>query len=418
MQSVAHSQHPVARWLSENRDGICQIPLGAAWFDLFPWQETLTPNALTLAVYPTESLLKNHALRLKLMGYTDDDFEVLTSDIPPHAERYLWERLAQGRTPLLLMTARKLQSIHTLSQLIRHPNLGPILIQQAHQVISHLWGPFSNPYMRLCDFFREQWQSHPALILFTNPMSQAHVSQLADYFALEKPLCHNAPLPLETSRLYVSRYITQHQKLKALRETLFMPQPGKTLIVCHSPKAARTLEKYLHPLKPVVLHHQLDYAEREIRLLALLHEDESIILVESTMLAEVPTHLFYPDQLRMIHWQMPWSPEAMAQQVLPATRYADTTVETAILYTKEDFTLQKQWLKNHFSQDPAYRSSTVDHLTRLRLGLRATDTCRILQLKSFLGQDHSDPIPCKSCDVCLAEAPSSRWMNLAAGFLY
>jgi len=423
MQSQGNLQHPrqypVSQWIAQRQDGICQLPVGAAWFDVFPWQEAFDKKALTLVVYPNQNLLKNHAFRLHLMGA--QDFETLTSDTAPHAERYLWERLANGETPVLLMTARKLQSVYSLGQLIRHPNLGPILIQQAHQVVPHLWGPVANPYYKLCDFFQNQWPHHPPLILFTHPLNSTKLSQLAMHFMLKQPFAYRILMPLENLQLNVERHVTQHQKLRALKDRIGAPHPQTasiTLVICQSLKAIYLLENALQRFHPTVIHHRLDERTCESRLLAVLQKDEPVVLLESEMLDKLPSHLFSAEEIHLIHWQMPWSPEAFVQQVLPATKNAHTMVKATVLYSKEDFIRQKNRLKSYFSEDFVSLSASVDHLNRLRLGYRSMGICRYIQLKNWLGERLKSTEDCKTCDVCLNRSVSSRWMNIISAFLY
>lgn len=406
------------------------------WLDAIPPETLLENGALTTVIYPNDSLLNNHALRLRLTGLADENVAILTSEMPPNAERATWERIGRDRVALLLISARKLQSITTLSQLIQQPRLGPIFVEQAHLALPYLWGPQSatpatTPYTKLVALFREQWTSHPPLMLFSGPMPAQYTAALQSTFMLSTPQHLDWQLPIPQLRMTIEACFTGHQKFQRLLRFLGSETPGPisaypaaqstasvSVVACANRKQVLDLERRLLNRNPIVIHRQLAPEEKELRLMEPLHEREALIIIERDMLAELPLPLFFLDTLKIIHWQLPWSCEALAQQVLLATRQSETPIEALVLYTKEDYTTQKEVLAYHYAQYPSAKGIARDHLTRVRHATVRQAECRRVQVENWLAGYQPRREPCHCCDRCQDPPASSLWRKCLNTFLY
>lgn len=422
IQSRPNLQQQFVEFLGESSDILASIPQGMAWFDAFPVVNLLNPKSLSVVVYPNQSLLKNHVFRLKLMGLGENDFAAFTNDLPPHAEREIWEQVNHHQLPLLLMTAKKLQSLNTLSQLIQHPYLGPIILEQGHIAIPGLWGPVSYPpYEGLSELFNEQWKGRPPLFVFHQPLSQPYQNILASNLGLDTPQTLDLSRSLDAIQLTVKRCLTAYQKLKALMEFMNRARPDvpkATVVVCHSVKEINQLAQRLQLFDPIAIHHHLDAEERELQWMELMHRQDVMVILESSLFAEFPVHLFPFHQLQVIHWQMPWSLESLIQQTTAATHPNTQYQETLVLYTKEDYASQKQWLGRQLCEEAALKPIHRDQLNRVRHFCCNYSTCRGAQLANVLyGWQLQRPV-CGKCDICLNPQNSSLWRNLLNPFLF
>lgn len=407
-----------------NRDCLGILPSGISWFNALPLHSLIQSGSLTVVLYPAQSVLKQHCYRLRQMGLQDSDFAAITYDIPPHEERAIWERVHQLKVPLLLMTVQRFQSIATLSRLIRYPNLGRLILTQGHLAIPHLWGPsFTSPYQHLTELFGAQWQGHPPLFILSQPLSQQYRELLASMFDLKDPQPLELPLPVESIRLRVQRCITQYQKLKHLKQFIrsnpLEDRPQGTIIVCDSWKEMLHLEKRLHPIPVIVFHQRLEAEEKEMRLLQAMHEKEMVILLDSSTLLEFPTHLFPLNQLRIAHWQIPWSCEALMQQVLLALHPDNNQgIESLLLYSKEDYLSHKNYLVGKLSEVSSSKPIYLDQLHRIRHFCSTLTLCRRTELQNWLAGRHPGREPCGYCDNCKSRQNSSLWRNLLHSILY
>lgn len=407
--------------LSKGHDTLCVVPTGQAWFDAVPWDTLIDPQALTLAVYPNYTLLKNHLFRLSLQGIPSHQYVALTGDLPPHAQRIIWQQVAQAQIPLLMLTARKLQSINTLSQLIRHPRLGPIILEQGHLVLPHLWGPIiRNPYEKLVQLFMEQWPTHPPLAVFAPPLPLREQQLLTSSLNLRHPTAETASLPLDRLQIQVRLCFIPWQKQNALFDfvnTENPKTPSISIIICNSAKQVLQLESRLKNASPFCFHRYLDETEREMQLMQILHRDETVVVIENSMIAELPLYQIPFAQIRLMMWQLPWSCEALVQQILPAIHPDTQRIEALLLYSRDDLSRQKYWLDQQTPTSGA-KSICFDHLNRVRhFYLRSVD-CRQRQLKTWLNQPDSTDAKCGVCDACQNQQHSSLWRNLLKQVLY
>jgi superfamily II DNA helicase RecQ len=420
MQSTTKLQPQVSDVRTEIQDLLWTLPMGQAWFDAVPLQPLLSPDSLSLVVYPNQSLLKNHVFRLMLRGLQPQDFAALTLDMPPHEERDVWERVSRQEVPLLFLTARKLQTIKALSNLVRHPNLGPILLEQGHLVVPNVWGPFStNPYEKLTQLFKEQWPGHPPLHVFSAPLPLQEQEFLKAGFRLRYPQTQHAEIPLEELDLNVHRAIVPIQKLNALIDFIEsgIESPTASVIICHSLKQLLQLEKRLNAFSPLIFHRQVDTAQKEMQIMQMMHQPHAVILIESAMLSELPLYLIPFAEVRMALWQIPWSCEALIQQAMPAVHPETKTLSSLVLYLKDDYVSQKRWLSQQNSPQRSY-SIHRDHLNRLRHFCVKSNDCRKRQVANWLGQNAISTSNCNICDRCQQQGRSSLWRNLLNPILY
>lgn len=421
MQSVSNLQPRPIDFDANPPEQLGILPLGMAWFDALPLSPQIHSGALTVAVYPNQRLLQNHMWRLRRMGLSEMEFAAITADLPPHAERHLWNQIHEQQLPLLLLTARELQSVNTLGQLVNHTNVGSLVIEHAHLAIPGLWGPQQTPtYEALSQLLQSQWQGRPPVSVCSQAIPLQYQSMLISRFGLNQPKRLNT-LPLITDLNFtVERYLTQHQKLNALRRFIQPTESGSsriTLVVCQSTADIHHLEKRLSPMPTLVFHHRLDNSTRLAHLTQLLQEPSSVVLVESAMLSELPTHLLPVTEIGIVHWQLPWSLESLIGQTLIAVPRHCTRLSGVLLYTREDYSVQKRRLS---SQLQKAQTSTIhkDCLSRMRHFCIDSKICRRGELERAL-QDVGTEMPfCKTCDVCNDQGDSSLWRNILNLFLY
>ncbi len=427
MQQFIESQHSlqqeqIIEILSQGRDFLGVLPVGKAWFEIFPLEILKYSKSLMVAIYPNESLLNNHVFRLKQMGQMDGRFESLTSQMPPHTQRAVFERIQRKEVSLLMITAKKLQTVNTLTQLIRHPFLGPLIIEQGHWVVPSLWGPVvPHPYGGLVNLFQQQWPGRPPLFVFSHFLPLQYEEAVINQFSLRchSPMRFLAATPSPTVR--VERHITQYQKLKKLEylvQNAIVRSSSATILLCHSLKDVFMLQKRLSAYISAVFHRDLEPQEKELLLMKLILDTNPFIIIETSMLSELPIHLWPYGHLQIIYWQMPWSCESLAQHLLVSTRYEKTAVEGVILYAKEDYQSQKQWLISHYSGENSLKSIEIDQLNRMRHFCRQSTCCRRVQLMDWLHCDSFSQVACGLCDVCQNPHNSSRWRNILDLFRY
>lgn len=425
MQSEANLQHEFLERLLQRQDALAVVPLGTAWFDIIPVNVLVKSRKLAVVVYPNYHLIHQHIARLRQMGFQEKHYAVLTSNTAPHAERMIWERLKQADLPLLFITAQKFQAFQTLTQLVQFAHLGSVIVEQAHLAISHLWGPSSiQAYHTLAEFFHHQWQNRPALFLFSHPLSLQYRELLQTTFRLNSPAVSEVPLLFDNLTLQIQPVMTQYQKLRRITRQILashsVTDPVRTIIVCHSLKHIELLDARLSKIAPVfAIHRHMLPDDKESKMMQALHENQSVILVESNALSELPFHIYSRIPLRIIHWQMPWSIEALLQHSLIGSGNNQFSQEVQVFYSKEDFLTMKSQIKNRLQDDAASKTIYMDQLQRVRYFCIQSPACRLLQMQNWLlGGNGNRPV-CQRCDRCSdPHDASSLWMKLLHLILY
>jgi superfamily II DNA helicase RecQ len=408
--------------IQQNQDCFGIIPSGMSWFDVLPLSSLIKPKSLTVVIYPHQSLLKQHCYRLQSLGVLDRDVVAITADMPPHAERDVWHRVDTCKASILLITAKRFQSITTISRLIRQPHLERLVLTQGHLAIAHLWGPApESPYANLAELLRTQWQGRPPLVVISQPLTRQYQELISSLFDLKEPRSINLPLPVNRLNIDVRRCITQYQKFRHLVASIKAPKnnvPGGTIVVCHSARDVIQLERRLRPMPVITLYPQLESDEKEMRLLQALHEKDPVIIIESSMLLEFPFHQLPLYRMQLVHWQIPWSCEALMQQVLLAVPSDNISLDCLVLYTKEDIQAHRKHLTVKLSDVSTAKPIYLDQLNRLRHFCTASRECRRVQVQNWLTGWLPDTDTCGSCDICRTVGSSSLWRNLLNPFLY
>ncbi len=408
--------------MQDRADLLCFVPTGMAWFDVMPIAELTPSDKMTVVLYPNHSLLNHHLARLEDMGWTRDKVDALTADMPPHAERDLWDRVSRGKVSLLLMTVGKFQSVKTLSELLRHSKLGAFILEQAHLALPDLWGPQTDlPYDKLADFFKEHWQNRPPLWICSGVLPQQFHAYLMSRFDMRQTHIQTLKTSVATNRMaLVKRCITRYQKLRITRDfiRIHFPEPlTLNLIVCATARQVKEIALRLTPLSTVSYHHQMGPDEREACWKHLMLGTEQVVIVEQSMLHELPIHKFPILRLRTLVWEIPWSCEAFLQMVFQAAPAESTRVETLLLYTKEDFLQLQSRTKNPMLDFMPEKTIFQDHLNRMRHFCLNNLLCRQVQIRQWLAPQQFGVPACGLCDACNRQ-PSSLWMKLFGRVLY
>ena len=338
-----------------------------------------------LVVSPLIALMDDQVAALRQLGI---NAAALHSELEANDAARIRSDLDGGRLDLLYVSPERLLSPGMLERLSRR-QISVIAIDEAHCVSA--WGHEFRPEYRALARLPEALPGVPRIALTATADPRTR-SDILDALAMRDAEVLAASFHRD------NLHIAVRPKASELRQLTDMLEPhrsdsGATIVYCGSrnktERVARSLRERDWPA--IVFHAGISPLEKRAAL-ARFRAGEAVVVVATIAFG---MGIDRPDVRRVVHLDMPDSPEGYYQQIGRAGRDGEPAA-TLLLYGGEDIARARHWLEQSTAA-PAQKKVMGQRLESM-IGLTETTGCRTRSLLACFGESLARD--CGHCDNC------------------
>lgn len=404
---------------ANRRHVIASFPLGYPAVSLYAFS-VLLGSGLAVAVVPDSRAVRRNVDYFRAAGLQFPDIAFLDGTQMPHEERTIRDAINHHRVRLLYTTPERFTGLTFLEILVRS-EIAFLVIEEADRLLPV--SPGYESYKRLWAEGLSSLRHLPPLLLMTPPLAAERLRELSAKLHLEAVEYIEHESDLQQLTIRVKRLWSERGKFQWLTDALAgypgrgrlgnLERTGSVLIQTGAPSQAEKLGASLidYGFQSVRIIHTRQSTQEQQQALSIARFRPDTIVVNGGADTQgwLPPQGNAPDEAepKIVHWMPPGSLDELFMTLfrhMPEENASRRTksLQSLILYTKEDFNLALQRLRHNRRLDFTAMHDRSLALKRYRRWT-LSEGCRLKNLLAWRqGQDVAGVPPCGHCDQCLS----------------